>query len=267
MVNWEHPRDLNEKILWLICYSDTSIWTKLSDKILVRDYVKSKGYGDSLTRLYGTWENAKDIDFKKLPAKFVLKCNHDSRSVHIIDKEKGFNKGKVIKELNDCLKLKFGYIGCEPHYNKIHPAILAEEYLPLENGMESQIDYKFWCFNGHVECCFLCYDRDPVTHDAVFDNYDIRTWSPIRSSLSEKRQDQKFRIIPKPKNLSKMVEMAKCLSEGFPEVRVDLYNINGKIYFGEMTFTSATGKMDYFSEDYLIKLGDLVDLSLAPLKR
>lgn len=264
-VDWRYPRDLNECIEWLICHSDLDVWAKLSDKVLVREYIKEKGYGDSLTKLYGTWEDARDIDFDLLPDKFVLKCNHDSGSVIIVDGKDSIDKDKVVTELNRHLKTKFGYRGCEPHYNKIKPLVMAEEWLPLNQNVDSssQIDYKFWCFNGHVHNCFVCYNRNLKTHEAVFDNYDIEPWRPNRSALSNDRQQQHFITLPPPINLDRMLKMASDLSVGIPEVRVDLYNIKGRIFFGELTFTSAEGRMGYFSDDYLCELGKQVDLSLA----
>lgn len=155
-IDWEHPRDINEKIQWLIAFSDTSEWSRLADKYLVRDYVASKGYANNLTKLYGVWKRAEDIDFDALPEKFVLKCNHDSGSYFIVDKQKGFNKSEIVKKTDEFLKRKFGYQYCEPHYNRIKPLVIAEEFLEDDcNFSSSLIDYKVWCFNGN-HILFLC---------------------------------------------------------------------------------------------------------------
>jgi len=131
---WNNPKDLNEKIQWMKCMSDTSQWSILTDKLRVRDYIESKGYADTLPKIYGVWDSVDAIDYAKLPQKFVIKCNHDCGSYHIIDKSFNPDFKEINKDLNNSLKKKFGYnILCEPHYNKISPRIFAEEYLPLDN--------------------------------------------------------------------------------------------------------------------------------------
>ena len=109
-IDWDNPRDLNEKIQWLMCFSDTSKWSDCADKYKVREYVKSKGLGDILVPLYGVWKKAEDIDFDSLPEKFVIKCNHDSGSCRIIDKSKDFDPEAVRADLAAHLKVKYGYV-------------------------------------------------------------------------------------------------------------------------------------------------------------
>lgn len=125
-IDWCHPRDLNEVINYLEFCTGTREWSRLTDKVLVREYVKEKGLSDILIPLLGVWNKAEDIDFDALPQKFVLKCNHDSGSAHIIDKAKGYDRERIISELNQCLGRKFGDLYNEPHYNRIVPKILAE---------------------------------------------------------------------------------------------------------------------------------------------
>lgn len=172
-LNWKNPKDLNEKIQWLIANSDTSEWTRLADKVKVRDYVTEKGLKDMLVPLLGVWSDARNIDFDNLPNKFVLKCNHDSGSVIIIDKQKGFDKIAVINKLNSHLCIKFGYCSCEPHYNKIKPLILAEEFLKIDKVAcsTSPIDYKFFCANGIPYAILVIYDR---TKESIkIETYDL----------------------------------------------------------------------------------------------
>ena len=261
-IDWNHPKDLNEKIQWLICYGDTSKWPDLTDKLKVRDYVSQKGYADILTKLYGVWDDARKIDFEALPEKFVLKCNHDSGSCHIIDKSKKYNKEEIVNELNKSLKKKYGYIHCEPHYNKITPCIIAEEFLqmPVGHFSSSLVDYKIWCFNGKPYSIHTIYNR--TKNSISVDFYDL-DWNahPEQQIITNHYRDGKG-LVPKPESLDKMLEIASSLSEGFPEVRVDLYNVGGKIYFGEMTFTSNYGQMDNITMDSLKELGDLVKLPL-----
>lgn len=257
-VDWENPRDINEKIQWLSCCSDTSEWSRLTDKYMVREFVKERGLEDILVELYGSWDDAYKIDYDKLPEKFVLKCNHDSGSVYVIDKAKGFDKERINIELNQKLKRKFGYVGCEPHYNRIKPLIIAEEFLEDNSAsFKSLTDYKFWSFDGNVYYVSVMFDR---TQDSVSETvYDL-DWNPHPEFLeSYGHYKSESRALPRPQKFEEMVSVAKVLSKGFPAVRVDLYEVNGKVYFGEMTFTSTGGRMGYV-DSFLEELGRYVHL-------
>ena len=257
--DWNNPKDLNEKICKEIIDGNMSGWTELADKILVRDYVTEKGYGDNLSELYGTWDNANDVNFDLLPEKFVIKCNHDSGSSKIIDKKKGFNKDEVVRFLNSHLARTYGVVSCEPHYFGIKKKVMAEEFLKDAGDFSTTpVDYKFWCFDGDVASCMVCYDRVGGGH-ATFDLYDVNTWEPMRQYLTAKNT-AKYKDVPKPENLEFMVKMASDLSKGFKHVRVDLYNTNKGVIFGEMTFASYCGRIDYFTNEYLKILGDKMKL-------
>ncbi len=267
-LDWNNPKDLNEKIQWLILNSDTSEWSRLADKVAVRDYVKEKGLGHMLIPLLGVWNDARKIDFDNLPDKFVLKCNHDSASVKIIDKSVGFDKKKIIEDFNNKLRVKFGYLSCEPHYNRIPPMIMAEEYLPIDGAgiSKTPIDYKIWCFNGKPYIVWVAYNRDNVHGHVEVEQYDLK-WNYHHEwgRFTNHYRDGGGKV-PCPKSFDDMLNAAKLLSEGFPEVRVDFYDVSGKAYFGEMTFTSDCGRMPFYSKDFLLQMGELVDLSLAPKK-
>lgn len=254
-VDWEHPRDINEKIQWLLCYSDTSMWTLCSDKYRVREYVKSKGLENILIPLLGVWDKAEDVDFESLPDKFVIRCNHDSGSTIAVDKTKGFDPEAIRSELATHLKNRFGYRVGELFYNRIKPRIVAEQFLeqdiPSLEGLP--VDYKIWCFDGEPYSIWVNYNR---TRESTFINvYDL-DWNlrPEASNFNERFKDGKG-VVPKPECLDEMFAIARILSEGFPEVRVDLYLLGGKIYFGELTFASVGGMMKRFSDDYLRELG------------
>lgn len=268
-LDWENPKNLNEKIQWLILYSDTTEWTRLADKVLVRDYVKAKGLGHLLVPMLGVWGNAADIDFDKLPNKFVLKCNHDSASVRVLDKNVGFDRAQLIEDFNNKLRVKFGYLSCEPHYNKIKPLVMAEEFLHLDGlGISSTpIDYKIWCFNGEPSFIWVAYNRDNVHGHVDVEQYDL-DWQYHHEwgNYTTHYQDGGGKV-PRPKSLDEMLEAARILSKSFPEVRVDFYDVAGKCYFGEMTFTSDCGRMPFFSKEFLLTLGSKVNLSLAPKKK
>ena len=259
-VDWNNPRDLNEKIQWLMCYSDTSEWVRLADKYRVREFVEERGLGHILTKLYGVWKDANDIDYDTLPKKFVLKCNHDSGSTFLVDKTKGFDKGYLNATLNQKLKRKFGYLNCEPYYNKIKPLIIAEELLEDKSNDYSTtlVDYKLWAFDGRVEDVWVYYNR---SLNNVFVNvYDL-DWNchPEYSVFKEGRQNGNS-VVPRPQCLNEMIDAASVLSKGFPQVRVDLYEANGRLYFSELTFSSNKGRMDGYTRDYLIQLGKNVQL-------
>lgn len=268
-LDWNNPKDLNEKIQWLILNSDTSEWSRLADKVAVRDYVKEKGLGHMLIPLLGVWNDARKIDFDNLPDKFVLKCNHDSASVKIIDKFVGFDKKKIIEDFNNKLRVKFGYLSCEPHYNRIPPMIMAEEYLPIDGAgiSTTPIDYKIWCFNGKPYIVWVAYNRDNAHGHVDVEQYDLK-WNYHHEwgRFTNHYRDGGGKV-PCPKSFDDMLNAAKLLSEGFPEVRVDFYDVSGKAYFGEMTFTSDCGRMPFYSKDFLLQMGELVDLSLAPRKK
>ncbi len=248
----KNPRDINEKIQWLLCYYDTSKWADLTDKYKVRDFVKSCGFEDMLITLYGDWEKAELIDFDSLPDKFVLKCNHDSGSCKIIDKRIGYDKKEIIDFYNKRLKIKYGYQWGELYYNKIKPRIIAEEY--LSNDCDSSlIDYKIWCFDGKPYSIHTYYDRNGDS--ASLHVYSLEWESKDDSIIDTKHYRKGSASIPKPDNLNDMLNVASLLSKGLPEVRVDLYETNGQLYFGELTFCSGAGYMDNFTSRYLLDLG------------
>ena len=250
----DHPHDLNEKIQWLMCRSDTSAWTPLSDKVAVRDYVAGKGLGDLLVPILGTWKRTRDIPWDTLPEKFVLKCNHDSGSTHIVGRDT--DRAAVSAALDEALQVKYGYRHGEMHYNGIEPCILAEEY--LDSGESVPIDYKVWCFDGKPYCIWACHGR---TAEHVYVNvYDL-DWTPRpEASVFTDHYRDGGCSLPKPATLPQMLEAAARLSEGFPEVRVDFYDVQGKLYFGEMTFASLMGRMDFYTPEFLRELGDQVKL-------
>ena len=261
-LNWDNPRDLNEKINWLKFHTNTQEWTDLSDKYKVREYVKRKGFEDILVPLYGKWNRVDEIDFQTLPNSFVLKTNHGSGDTIIVRDKNKINEKEVKKQLGKDLKHKFGYEHAEPHYLRIKPCIIAEKMLEQKNVSFSSsiIDYKFWCFDGKPKYVFVCYGR---TKNGFYTEVHDLEWGyhPDKSVFSDHYMDGGG-VVPKPRNLSKMIEVATVLSEGFPQVRVDLYDMDDKVYFGEMTFTSNGGCMAYFSQDFLKELGDYVVLPM-----
>ena len=267
----KNPRDLNEKILWAKLYSDTTRWTELADKRQVRDYVEKLGLGDILVKLYAIWYKTEDINWDVLPDKFIIKANNgDGKGTNkIIDKTKITppEKEKIVSMVDEWLHRKnIGALHAEPQYKDMKPCVVVEEVLPLEKGATSLTDYKMWCFNGKCYYTFVCNDRSAGGNSAHVMTYDMG-WNAHPEFSVFNSDYLRGDIIPKPKNFDKMVEIAEKLSKGFPELRVDLYNIDGKIYFGELTFTSQGGFMDYFTPEFNKMLGEKFSIKDFPLKK
>lgn len=259
--NLKNPKDLNEKILFLKLFSDTSMWTDIADKYKVREYVENCGLGDTLVKLYGVWYDTESFNLDELPNSFILKANNgDGKGTNLIIKDKSqWDNGKLRDIINVWLNKKnIGALAAEPQYENIRPCVIAEELLPLEEGSKSLIDYKIWCFNGEAYYIWTCSDRDNLGTDVM--TYDLEWNSHPEYSIFDSRYRQ-GKLMDKPKNLEYMLEVAEKLSKPFPEVRVDLYNIEGKIYFGELTFTSLGGMMNFYTPEFLKEMGDKVDVN------
>ena len=256
-IDWENPNNLIEKIYWLQLNSDTSLWTKCADKYVVRDYVKECGYEDALPKLYGKWDNAKDIDFNKLPSSFVLKTNNGCESNLIIKDKSELNIKSTIKKINRWLSIPYGYSSAQLHYTRIKPCIIAEELLENKDTFSfSLVDYKIWCFNGVPECVLVVFDRKGS--DYLLSLYDLEWNNITKGNFDPNYKHCSDKDLPKPKSLERMIEIAKVLSKNVPQVRVDFYDIAGTPYFGEMTFSTGFG---YFSMEYYEYLGSKIDLS------
>ena len=261
--NLKTPKDLNEKILWLKLYSDTSRWVELADKYRVREYVEKLGLGNNLVKLYGKWDNENDIDFESLPNELIFKVNNgDGKGTnHVVTDLRNADKTELLKLFHRWLHRKnIGDLSAEPQYKSMSPCIIAEELLPKPDGAKTLVDYKIWCLNGTPKYIWICSDRDDDGGGAEVMTYDLNWISHPEFSVfnSEYRHGK---LLPKPENLDEMLRIASELSQGFPILRVDLYNINGKIYFGELTFTSQGGMMDFYTQDFLTMLGELSDIS------
>lgn len=261
-LNLNAPKTLNEKILYLSLKTDTSLWTKCADKYEVREYVKSKGLENILVKLYGVWENPNDIDTALLPEQFILKTTHGSGDVEIVKKRSIANWKQIKTLFGKRLNKEYGALEGGIHYMRIKPRIIAEEL--LLNDAESQkhssslIDYKIWCFNGKAYYIWTCSNRINGKMDVM--TYD-RDWSAHPEYSIFDKKHPRGELIPKPNNFEKMIAVAEKLAEDFPVVRVDLYNIAGKIYLGELTFTSTGGMMYYYSPEFQLLAGNLINLT------
>jgi hypothetical protein len=256
-INWSNPKDLNEKINWIAFYTDTRNWTRLADKYAVREYVKSKGYDNILTNLLGVWESPGALSFNKLPKEFILKCNHDAGTVFLIEDKAKINETEVKNQLKVLMKRTFGVKTAEPHYIGIKKKIIAEEFITNDNHKSnSLIDYKFWCFHGKAYYCHVVYDKN-VYKDKKTDIYSLPGWGKQKNKIKDNSENDP---LPKPLKLKEMIEVAESLSNNFFQCRVDLYFSNSQIYFGELTFTSACGRIKNYTEDFLKELGSKIHI-------
>lgn len=249
--NFSHPKDINEKILWLAFFTDTSLWTILADKYAVREYIKERIGEEHLVPLLGKWDRAEDIDFSLLPNKFVIKPNNGSYDCCIVTDKSKANLEEIRKKMDFSLRHKFGYEGAEIHYTRMKPCIIAEELLETD-AVGGLVDYKMWCFNGVFHNAFVCANRDNTIHKVDWNYYDSN-WKRYRENISKKFRND-FEC-PKPQNLDVMIDLAEKLANGLPQARIDFYNINGKIYFGEITLTANFGMMPYYTQQVLDDMG------------
>lgn len=249
---WEEPQLFTEKLQWLKLYGFKKEYVQLVDKILVKDYVKMRIGEDYIIPTLKTWDKPEEIDFEELPDKFVLKCNHDSGNVIICKDKKTLNAEEVRKKLAKQLKTNYYLNGREKPYKFVHRRILAEEYLQDVDSGEAR-DYKFFCFNGEPRLLFVASERQT---DVKFDFFDMDF---NRLSLKNGHENSQ-KVIEKPMRFSEMVEIAKTLSAGMPHVRIDLYEINGKVYFGEITLYHFNGLMKFDPESWDEKLGSWLTL-------
>ena len=249
----DNPKTFNEKIQWLKLYDSTPLKTKLADKYLVREYVKEKIGEEYLVPLLGVWDKFDDIDFNKLPNKFVLKCNHGSGWNMVVTDKSKFNKSEAKKKIDKWMSTNFAFCnGLELHYKNIEPKIIAEEY--LENENKDLYDYKVMCFGGIPQ--FIGVDRNRF-NGHTRDIFDL-DWNKIPIEISYKKSSLDLN---KPKNLDEIIELSKKLSEEFCLVRVDFYILNdGSIKFGELTFTPESGASKFSYEKYDKMLGDKIVL-------
>lgn len=261
--NLKNPQDANEKIQWMKFFSDTSSWSVLADKYAVREFVKDRGYEDTLVNLLAKWERPEDISFNNISAdSIILKTNNGTGDVVIVRDLKNANIQQIRKHFAHNIVPWEAYKLGEPHYIKIKPCIIGEEVLDSSKQAiqsTSLIDYKIWCADGKPMYIFTCHNRDSnnVCENMLFDI----EWNALPDALHyEKHSLRAKTLIPKPKTLDYMLKMASDLSRGFPLVRVDLYEVDGKVYFGEMTMTPAGGYNYSYSQEIMLAIGQNVTL-------
>ena len=255
-LNFENPVTFNEKIQWLKINNRESEYTIMVDKYKVREYISETIGEQYLIPLLGVWDSPDEINFDILPDEFVLKCNHNSGLGMCICKNKStLNIEKVKQDLSNGLNENYYLLYREWPYKNVEKKIIAEKYMS-DQGKELQ-DYKIHCFNGIPKIILVCRDRFSDT-GLTEDFFDIE-WNHLNIS----RENCKHSVdkIKAPKNLKLMLRLARILSENIPFVRIDFYEINGKVYFGEITFFPASGLKKFIPEKWDIDLGNEIQLN------
>lgn len=247
--SYSNPQNFNEKLQWLKVFYRDENYSICADKYEVRNYISSQGFAHILNELLGVFDSIDEVDPNKLPETYVIKGTRDR--VYIHDK----NDNKSFPEIKEIVK-KWGkqHVGLstgEFHYLAIHPKIIIEKYLGEDDGT-LPVDYKIYCFNGKPSILCVYADRNRMTGETKRCYFDEQ-WNPINIAT------ERFYTSPdrfdRPKNLDEMWKIAEKLSKPFPFVRVDLYEVNGKVYFGELTFTPTSGLGKAYSNKGNLEMG------------
>lgn len=257
-IDWENPKSFNEKLQWLKVNDKKSEYTNLVDKYAVRDYIKNIIGEEYLIPLIGVWDKVDDIDFDKLPDQFVLKCTHGSACNIVCSDKSKLDIKEAKKKLKKWMKINYYYLSREWPYKNVKPRIICEKFMIDDKTAELR-DYKFFCFNGEVKCSFVASERQ--TEEVKFDFFD-RDWNALPFENYHPKSEEK---IYKPANYEKMLNLAEYLYKKIPAtadfLRVDFYEINDKVYFGELTFYHGAGYLNFNPEEYDYILGDWLKLS------
>lgn len=245
----ENPKTLSDKICWIELNTDQTLAARCTDKYAVRSYVEEKGLGDILIPLVGgPWTNASDIDIDSLPERFVLKATHGCEMNYICKDKSRLDRNDLLNKAGQWLKEDYPRACIEPHYKLVPHRLYSEEFV---GGLGDVVDYKFHCINGEPAFVLTCSNRE----DSLKLNlYDL-DWNPISGLQGAMRNERK---IERPKNLKEMLEVTKTLSSDFDFVRVDLYEADEKIFFGELTFSPACGVLEYFTDSFVAKWGEVL---------
>ena len=254
----KNPKLFNEKLMWLKLnkYNNNNLVTECADKYLVRNYIKRCGCDELLNEVIGVYNSVEEINFEDLPNKFVLKCNH-AAGYNIICKDKNTldivqTKRKLKKWLNDDYWKQYA----EVNYKNIPKKIICEKYLENKNKTDLE-DYKFYCFNGKAEFVMICIGRNSSEKTQYY--FMDKEWKIMKINAYGTNAPENF-TIDKPDNIQEMFEYAEKLSTPFPFVRVDFYDVDGKIYFGELTFTPAGCVDNKYIGNAPKILGDMLEL-------
>lgn len=252
-LNLKNPQTFNEKIQWMKLYDATPLKTRLADKYLVREWVKEKIGEEYLVPLLGVWDSFDEIDFDSLPDRFALKANHGSGWNIIVKDKSKFDREAAKAKFDRWMKTNFAFSGgFEMHYMNIPPKIIAEKYIENVDGLK---DYRFYCFNGKpCQVWVDIYSGTPNHLRSVFD----MDWNPVPLKCTWPEGGELLK--KKPASFDKMKEFAAMLCQDFAFVRVDFFDVDGKLYMGEMTFTPMSGQGRFEPPEWDLKLGEILKL-------
>lgn len=254
-INFKKPETYNEKLNWLKLNDRQDIYTKLVDKYDVKTEISKLIGEEYMIPTLGIWDTFDEIDFDNLPDNFVLKCTHDSEGVFIVKDKNKLDKKELKKKVNKAMKYNFYYIGREWPYKNIKPRIIAEKY--MEDHVDKELrDYKFFCFDGIAKFMFIATDRG--IGETKFDYYDLE-FNHLDIVQHYPNSDKE---IKKPINFEKMIQFSEKITQYFKikHARIDFYEVDGKLYFGEITFYHFSGLQPFKPNEWDKKIGDLLIL-------
>ena len=257
-LNWSTPKSFNEKLNWLKVNDRNPLFTKLADKYEVKLFVTDTIGKEYVVPCLGVWDSVEDIDYAKLPNQFVIKGTHDSSGAVIVRDKSRFDKEAVVAKYKKILKKSYFWSLREWPYKNIKPRVIVDAFLDDHTAGDRAIslrDYKFWCFNGEPKYMYCT-----VKDTNVYENFYDKDFNPVDINHGFPRNNPEFE---KPKNFEKMWELAGVLAKASQTkwVRVDFFNVDGKVYFGEFTFFDWGGMRPFVSKEQDIELGRLIDLS------
>lgn len=256
-LNLENPKTYNEKLNWLKLYDRNPEYTRLVDKFAVKQYVAERiGEEYVIPLIGGPWYCFDEIDFDILPHQFVLKTSHDCGGVCICKDKNEFDAEEARRFLTKHLKQNYYLQWREWPYKNVRPCIFAEMYMSDMKGTGQLTDYKFFCFDGQVKAMFVATDRSSKTEETKFDFFD-ENFHHLPFTQGHPNATKKIEC---PPTFDKMKELASELSKGFPQLRVDFYNVEDRIYFGELTFFHFSGLTQFVPEQWDRKFGEWISL-------
>ena len=248
------PQTFNEKIQWMKLYDSTPLKTRLADKYLAREWIADQIGSEYLVPLLGVWDSFDQINFDLLPEQFVLKCNHGSGWNLVVTDKSKLDRHSAKQKFDQWMSLNFAYVGLELQYRDIPPKIIAEQYIGSESGIR---DYRFYCFHGVPEQIWVdLYSGTPNHLRSIYDT----SWNPVPMRCTW--PDGGELLKSKPPHLQQMLEFSSKMSEDFPFVRVDFFDVDGKLYMGEMTFTPQNGRAEFEPPEWDRILGSKIKLPI-----
>ena len=253
-LNLKAPSSFNEKLAWLKLYNRKPLYTKMADKYEVKSLITNAIGGGYAVPCYGVYNSFDEINFNSLPNQFVIKTTHDSGGVVIVKDKKNFDKEAAKSKIEKSLKTNCFYAEREWPYKNIRPRIIVDKFLDDGFG-NTLLDYKFWCFNG-VPTYMYCTVKD----DEIFENFYDMEFRPVQINHGFKRRKEEFE---KPASFELMRDLAKQLSANIPFIRIDFFEVNGQVYFGEFTFFDWGGCKPFADYNTDLELGKLINLNVS----